>query len=91
MQIQPIKPYSTKFNQKARVSKADEPINQPNFKGIKGTLIGGSLGAGLTAAGVALIAGTIALPVFAGYIAVNGAISALSGHLAEKKYSKDKS
>lgn len=85
MQIQPITSYSLNKSYKQRTLRASEkPNTEPSFKGVKGFLTGGAIGAGVTAAGVALIAGTVALPVFAGYIAVNGAISALVGHLAQK-------
>ena len=90
MRIQPITNYSTVRNYKVKTSKKEEPINQPNFKGIKGFLTGGAIGSGLTAAGVTLIAGTAALPVFLGYIAVNGAIAAVSGHLIQNDSKKEK-
>lgn len=62
---------------------------QTNFRGVKGALIGGALGGGTTAAGVAALTGPIGLSVFAGYIAVNGLIGALAGHLAQSE-SKNK-
>ena len=82
MQIQPISIYSTDCR-KNIVS------NQTNFKGIKGFLKGGAIGAGATAAGVTLIAGAAALPLFLGYIALNGVITGATGHIIESK-NKDK-
>lgn len=87
MKIQPITTYSINKNCKPKTyTKKEEPITQPSFKGIKGFLTGGAIGAGLTASGVTLIAGVGALPIFLGYIALNGAIGAVSGHLAQNQY-----
>ena len=69
--------------------KQDEPVNQPNFKGLKGFLTGGAIGSGLTAGGIALIAGTTVLPAFLGYIIVNGTLSAVSGHLIQNKINEN--
>ena len=66
------------------------PENQPTFKGIKGLLKGGAIGAGATAAGVTLLAGVAALPLFLGYVAVNGAIAAATGHLIESQNKDNK-
>ena len=94
MQIQPITSYRFNANQKLRTVKVSaEPTepqsNQPNFKGLKGLLKGAATGAGVTAGGVALIAGVAALPIFLGYIAVNGAIAAAAGHFIEQQNKKD--
>ena len=66
----------------------NQPENQPNFKGIKGLFKGIAVGAGVTAGGVAAIAGVAALPVFLTYIAVNGAIAGAAGHLIEGQNKK---
>ena len=66
------------------------PENQPTFKGIKGILKGGAIGAGVTAAGVTLVAGVAALPLFLGYVAVNGVIAATTGHLIESQNKDNK-
>ena len=90
MQIQPITTYRFNTNYKVKTlnhseKSADKVTQQPNFKGIKGFFKGGAVGAGATAAGVALIAGAAALPLFAAYIALNGAIAATAGHLIENQ------
>ena len=90
MQIQPISISLPNSNLRLKKQKQNnEPLLQPNFKGLKGMLTGGAVGAGLTAGGVAIIAGAAALPLFVGYIAVNGAVSALTGHFIENKNKKD--
>lgn len=95
MKIQPITMYrSNNVYTNRNVRRVDEPvsqpINQPSFKGFKGLLKGIAVGAGVTAAGVAMIAGAAALPLFASYIAVNGAIAGATGHLIESQ-NKDES
>lgn len=85
MQIQPITAYSSNKYYTKKIHKSEEPDIQPNFKGLKGFLAGGAVGAGLTAAGVILTAGAGALPMFMGYIALNGGISAVSGHLIQNQ------
>ena len=88
MQIQPITAFRINTNYKSKnFKKYDEPQIQPNFKGINGFLKGGAVGAGITAAGVTLVAGIAALPLFLGYIAINGAIAGATGHLIEKQNS----
>ena len=93
MKIQPITTYrANKIYTNRNIRKADEPVNQPenqpNFKGIKGLMKGVAAGAGLTAGGVALIAGVAALPVFLSYIVVNGAIAGAAGHMIESQNKK---
>ena len=88
MRIQPITVRTSQYYNRTKKVNA-EPEKQPNFKGIKGFLKGGTVGAGITAAGVALIAGVAALPVFASYIVINGALAAASGHLIENQNKKD--
>lgn len=88
MQIQPIKPYMVNNNCKPRCEKWDVSYKEPNFRGFKGFLTGGAIGSGLTAAGVALIAGTAALPAFLGYIVINGALAAYSGHMIQNEVNK---
>lgn len=93
MQIQPITAYrSANVYKKQITRKTDEPQpdNQPNFKGIKGLLKGVSAGAGVTAGGVALIAGVAAVPLFLSYIAVNGIIAGAAGHMIEKHSKENK-
>ena len=95
MKIQPITTYrANNIYVNKTVRKADEPVNQPDnqptFKGIKGLLKGIAVGAGVTAGGVAMIAGAAALPIFATYIAINGAIAGACGHMIEDQ-NKDKS
>ena len=86
MKIQPITVYHTNsIYGKKSIRKTEEPIEQPNFKGLKGILKGVTVGAGATAAGVAAIAGVAALPLFLSYIAVNGAIAGACGHLIENQ------
>jgi hypothetical protein len=90
MQIQPItthSQYAPYYRLKSEKSLGLQS-NQPNFKGVKGLIKGAATGAGITAAGVALIAGPVAVPLFAGYIAVNGAIAALAGHFIENQNDK---
>ena len=82
MQIQPITFYSTNRNQTSGL-RLKSAQSQPNFKGIKGILTGGAVGAGATAVGVALTAGLAAIPLFIGYVAVNGVVSAAAGHLIQ--------
>jgi len=94
MQIQPITAYRLSgVNTGKKIRKAEEPVNQPenqpSFKGIKGLLKGAAAGAGITAGGVALIAGAAAVPVFLSYIVINGAISAGIGHMIEDQYKKE--
>ena len=94
MQIQPITAYrlSGIYTNK-NIRKEEEPVNQsenqPSFKGIKGILKGAAVGAGITAGGVALIAGAAAVPIFLSYIAINGAISAGIGHMIEDQHKKE--
>ena len=88
MKIQPLTTYhSSNIYLNKHIRKADEPVNQPesqpSFKGMKGVLKGFATGAGITAGGVALIAGVAALPVFLTFIAVNGVIAGAAGHLIE--------
>ncbi len=94
MKIQPITAYrqSNIYTKQVR-RKTDEPQpeNQPNFKGIKGLLKGVSVGAGVTAGGVALIAGAAAVPLFLSYIAVNGLIAGACGHMIEDQNKESKS
>ena len=94
MQIQPISAYRFNTNHQLRTVKVkEEPVgtqsDQPSFKGLKGFLKGGTVGAGATAAGVTLIAGAAAIPLFAAYIVLNGAIAATAGHFIENQNKKD--
>ena len=90
MRIQPITNYRSNVYSNKNVKRADEPVNQPNFQGMKGLLKGVVVGAGSTAAGVAMIAGAAALPVFLSYIAVNGAIAGFCGHMIENRNKENK-
>ena len=95
MKIQPITTYrANNFYANKNVRKADEPVNQPenqpNFKGIKGLFKGIAVGAGVTAGGVALIAGVTAIPVFLTYIAANSVIAGATGHMIENRNKTDK-
>ena len=91
MRIYSINSYNHNFNTTKfqKIKRQDTPVEQPSFKGLKGLLWGGGLGAGATAAGVAALLGPVGWTVFGAYIALNGAVGAAAGHLAEKSL-KDK-
>lgn len=86
MQVQPINccPTPRKYNSQNAFKK------QPNFQGLKGTLLGTGIGGGATALGVAAIVGTAALPLFAGYLVVNSILGACAGHATEKFFKDNK-
>ena len=91
MKIQPISCSPTTVKNYIRKNeKPDTEITQPSFKGKKGTLWGTAAGGGLTALGVTAVAGPAALPIFATYVAINGILGAVAGHLVEKKLKEDK-
>lgn len=90
MRIQPITSYCTRTASASKILQSkQEPNNQPNFKGVKGFIKGGAAGAGITAFGVAFIAGLGAVPAFIPYVVLNGILGACSGGMLEKHLTED--
>ena len=91
MHIQPITSYRMNASCLNRTKSKNTPINQPNFKGIKGFVKGGAAGGGIVAFCVAFFAGIGAVPTFMPYIILNGILGACTGHTLEKKFKEESS
>ena len=89
MKIQPI----TTFNIQYRVHSAkhkEMAASEPNFKGVKGFIKGTTVGTCISAAGIALSEGLVALQEFAPYIAFLGIAAGFCTHMISKDKENNK-